>query len=52
MINENEIAKLQTQVEELERVSAEKDNLFAKYEAMVKESKGRVYWMVWNTIIK
>ena len=37
MTNENDIAKLQAQVE---ASYAEKDSLIAKYEAMVKESKG------------
>ena len=34
----NQIAKLQTQVEELEATTAEKDTVITKYEAIVKES--------------
>ena len=42
MTYENETAKLQAQVKELEASSAEKDTLIAKYEAIVKESKGEI----------
>ena len=37
---ENENAKLQAQVEQLEATSAKKDTLIAKYEAIVEESEG------------
>ena len=43
MTYENETAKLQAQVEELEASSAEKDTLTAKYEAIVKESEGGIF---------
>ena len=42
MTYENETAKLQAQVKELEASSAEKDTLIAKYAAIVKESKGEI----------
>ena len=38
---ENENAKLQAQVKSLQAISAEKDTLNAKCEAMVKESEGQ-----------
>ena len=36
---EDKIAKLQARVEELEARSAEKDTVFAKYEAIVKQNE-------------
>ena len=42
MTYENQTAKLQAQVEELEASSADKDTLIAKYAAIVKESKGEI----------
>ena len=45
MIYENEIDQLHTQVRNLKATSAaEKDALIAKYEAMVKESKGQIIY--------
>ena len=41
MTNEDTIVKLQAQVKNLEANSAVKDILDDKYEAMVKESKGK-----------
>ena len=40
MTSDSKIAKLQSQVEELEANSAVKDTLIAKYEYIVKESEG------------
>ena len=40
MTYEKETAKHQAQVEELEATSADKDNLIAKYEAIIKKSEG------------
>ena len=42
MTYENEISKLQAQVDYLEATFAEKDNLIAKYEATLKESEGDI----------
>ena len=41
MVYESESAQFQAQGKELEAKSDEKDTLVAKFEAMVKESKGR-----------
>ena len=38
---ENEVAKLQAQVGNLEAISAEKDALNSKYKAILKECKGK-----------
>ena len=41
MTYESDSAQYQAQVKELEEKSAEKDTRIAKYEVMVKESKGQ-----------
>ena len=42
MTYENETAKPQAQVDDLEGTSAEKDALIAKYESTLKESEGEI----------
>ena len=42
MAYENETSKLLAQVDDLQAISAEKDTLVAKYQAVLKESEGEI----------